>query len=234
MELISGVLPALGEIVKAPLGKPSLLWQLAPIFCIWILVEFYFAMHKKERLGWNTALSNGISLFWIVISAMQHIFSEKEAFTWLKFALIFFIASYAMFIIFISFKHTFKSNVTFMFASPTPLFYFSVMVLYFAHDLIPLNLETILGMFLLFIILLIFVVILKKILPEMKEEDDFKHDDKLDMDFDKHDTPLPSSDELQPHMPSFPDNSLNQQMPAIPGGLEQEIGTQSDPFEQKF
>jgi hypothetical protein len=171
-EILTGILPALGEIATAPLLKPSLFWQLGPILCIWILVEIYFGTHKKEKLGWNTALTNGISLFWIIISAMQHIFSEEGLFSWDKFLIILMFALYAIFVIVISFNHKFKASITFVFASPTPLFYFSAIVLLFAHGLLTLSWSMISAIALLFIILLVTITLLKKLLPEMKEDDD--------------------------------------------------------------
>lgn len=171
-DILTGILPALGQIAYAPLLKPSLFWQLGPILCIWILVEIYFGTHKKEKLGWNTALSNGISLFWIVVSAMQHIFSEEGLFSWDKFLIILIFALYAIFVIVISFEHKFKASITFVFASPTPLFYFSAIVLLFAHDLLTLSWAMISAIALLFVIILLTITLLKKLLPEMKEDDD--------------------------------------------------------------
>ncbi len=239
-EILSGIFPALLEIAKAPLAKPSLIWQLAPILCIWILVEFYFGTHKKERLGWNTALSNGISLFWIVISGMQHIFSDVELFTWLKFGLISLIALYSIFIVYISFKHTFKPKLTFLFASPTPLFYFSALVLLFAHDLIKLNITMFIAIALLFIVIVIFVTILKKLLPEMKEEDADKFsssaNEPLDMAFGDTSSSLPSSSDLEPLSPVPAEPSLPQQDPfqQPPGGLEKQITPPNQPPQNNF
>ena len=170
---MGAVLRDVGVIIAAPFQDPSLIWQIAPIFLLWAVMIFYFGTHKHEELGWNTALGNGVSLFWIIISAMQYIFSNSSSeFTYTKFFLIMVIAIYAIFIVIISFKHTFSQKVTYAFASPSPVYFFSAMVLLYAHDLISLSLSMFIAVVSLFVVLLIILRLLELILPEMKEDDD--------------------------------------------------------------
>jgi len=170
--LINAVLGNVGVILAAPFQDPSLIWQIAPIFLLWGVMMFYFGTHKHEKLGWNTALGNGISLFWIIISAMQFIFSNSSSeFTYTKFFLIMVIAIYAIFIIIISFKHTFSDKFTYALASPSPVYYFSAIVLLYAHDLFSLSFPMLIAITALFVVLLIILRIFRLFLPEMKEED---------------------------------------------------------------
>lgn len=159
-------------LVKAPFQDISLVWQLAPIFLVWVIMVFYFGTHKKEKLGWNTALGNGISLFWIIISALQHIFANGSLeFTYTKFFLILVIALYSVFIIYISFKHNFSDGFTYALASPTPVYYFSAIVLLYAHNLILLTFPMLVAILLFFIFVLLLIRIIKAFLPEMKEDE---------------------------------------------------------------
>lgn len=183
--LISAVLKDVVVIIAAPFHDPSLIWQIAPIFLLWTVMIFYFGTHKHEKLGWNTALGNGVSLFWIIISAMQYIFSNSSLeFTYTKFFLIMVIAIYAIFIVIISFKHTFSQKVTYAFASPSPVYYFSAIVLLYAHNLISLTIPMLIAIATLFVILLIILRLFELTLPEMKEENE---DDSMES-FDSKDS----------------------------------------------
>ena len=191
--LMIEVLKSLIELIILPFKEPSLLWQLSPIFLIWIFMTFYFGTHKHEQLGWNTALGNGISLFWIIISALQFIFeNELKEFTITKFYLIIIITIYAVFIIYSSFKHLLSDKLTYALASPTPIYYFSALTLLYAHNLVDITIPTIIAIIILFIIIMIVIKLIETILPEMKEDEEenestFKEDDFSTKDFDLKD-----------------------------------------------
>ena len=170
--LVSLVLHDILVLLAAPFQKVSLLWQLAPIFFIWTIMVFYFGTHKHEKLGWNTSLGNGISLFWIVVSGMQYIFaSGSDDFAYTKFFLIMVIALYSLFIIVTSFRHSFSDKLTYALASPSPVYYFSAIVLLYAHDVIYVSTSMIIAIFVLFVLLLLFIRLIRAFLPEMKEDD---------------------------------------------------------------
>lgn len=176
-------------IISVPFTNPELLWQIAPIFFLWLLMEFYFGTHKKEKLGWNTALGNGISLFWIIVSSMQYMFANYEtAFSWDRFIVILLITIYAIFISVISFKHTFSSKVTYILSSPTPVYFFAFSAMIYAFGVINAKLSTLMALFIIYASILLFSFILKKLLPEGKEdedEDDFSSSmDKNESNFD--------------------------------------------------
>lgn len=179
---IEQTLRAILKIISTPFSHPELLWQLIPVFLLWIIMELYFGTHKKEKLGWNTALGNGISLFWIVISGMQYMFlNNKKAFAWNKFIFILTIMIYAIFIIVTSFKHTFSSKTTYTISSPTPIYYFSLIALIYTFGVIELNIYMITAIFSLYLFVMLFWYIFKRLLPESEkdtedEKDDFKSD----------------------------------------------------------
>jgi len=182
------------QVVSIPFTNPELLWQIAPILLMWFIIETYFGMHKHEELGWNTALSNGISLFWIIIGSMQYMFSNKaELFAWDKFGVILFVMIYAGFTIYVSFTHKISSKVTYVFSSPTAIYFLGYISFVYAYGKIDVDLPMISGVILLFLILLLFTYIYKKILPNKEKDDempedkstDFDKDFKSDFDFDK-------------------------------------------------
>ena len=179
------VLHSLWLIVKAPLSRPELLWQLAPVILMWGVMEVYFGLHKKEELGWNTALGNGISLFWIIISAMQFIFNNKEhVFSWDRFYVILFITIYAIFLIYISFRHSFSAKFTYVMGAPTMIYFFSYIALIYAFGLIDASLPMITAIALLLGLVIGSETIFKALLPNEDNSDDTKDD----FDFSKDDT----------------------------------------------
>jgi len=166
------MLSALGHIFKAPFVDLSALWVLTPLVLIWCILEIYFSTHKREELGWNTALGNGISIFWIAVQLMQFLFSNKfDAFTWPKFAAVFFIMAYSMFISFISFRHSFSAKVTYAIASPTPVYYFAGISVLWAYGALIISLWVLLDLLLLFGVVLGIVGLLRKFMPESQKDD---------------------------------------------------------------
>lgn len=166
------VMEAVWDLFRAPLEEPSILWQLAPFILLWVAMELYFGTHKKEKLGWNTALSNGITLFWVIISGMQFIFSDQSAeFTWGRFIVLGLLTLYALFVIFVSFKHSLRKKLAFFIASPTPMYYFSIIALLYAYGLIDPTLTMGVAVVVLFIFFGIFFLIVKAFLPNLSKQD---------------------------------------------------------------
>ncbi len=191
---LSDVTFAMKNLLLSGFRDPSLLWQLAPILLLWFTLTIYFATHKTEKLGWNTSLAHGLSLFWVLASVMQHIFSnEGQFFTWTKFIIFACITVYSIFITFISFKHTLPSRWTYVFASHHLVYYLSFISILFAYDLIYLNLAMMIAIVIFFGFLLLFVYFLRKMMPALKEEvDDAPLDDTQPVSFDE--TPSSSGD----------------------------------------
>lgn len=218
------------DIAGAPFKELSLLWQLAPIFLVWAVMIFYFGTHKKEKLGWNTAVGNGISLFWIIVSALQHIFADKSAeFTYTKFFLIGIIALYSMIIVYTSFKHSFSDKFIYAIASPTPVYYFSAIVLLYAHNLIALTWSSIVAIAVLFVFVLILVKLVEVFLPEMKEDEDDNKDDLSSNSFDDSFKDLDNGESKLDDF-TFNEPTTGTKQPDTGFGTEQGIG-QENSFE---
>ena len=149
--LIKEILAGFWTIIKSPSNDWSVLWLLTPIILFWIVLEVYFDNHKKEALGWNTALGNGLSLFWVAISCVRFIFSQKfDIETFWRTFWIFLIFAYSIFIIWISFKHKLKEKIAFILASPTPIYYLSGVIVVLAYGVLELNWIILLDLFILY------------------------------------------------------------------------------------
>jgi len=171
MALQDNILDGFREIFSAPLNDLSVFWLLTPIILFWLIIEIYFGRHKKEKLGWNTALGNGLSMFWIVIISFRALFTEELGlFSIDKLIFVIFIASYAILIIFISFTHRIRENMFFLFSSPTAVYFLSGIAVLWIHNLLTINLWVIIDLIILYIFIVIFETILKKMIPAASVE----------------------------------------------------------------
>lgn len=168
--ILQSILMGFWDIIRAPFLKASTWWLLGPIFLLWFTLEFYFGEYKKESLGWNTSLANGISLTWIGLQAMNHLFAYKGDGFWGKFAAIIVVISYGLFIAYISFAHKFTPKIVYTLASPTPIYFMSIVVVLWAFDQLQLKGWIILDLFIFFGLNALFFYIIRKLLPS-KEED---------------------------------------------------------------
>ena len=154
------------EIFSAPFKEPSVWWFLIPIILFWIVLEFYFGMYKGEKLGWNTALGNGLNLFWIVVISLKVLFTKGlELFSIDKLMVLIVIAIYSAFLIFVSFTHKLKEKIFFLFASPTMVYYLSGITILWIHGLVSISLWVIIDLIIFYIMIVVLEVILREIVP---------------------------------------------------------------------
>jgi len=160
-----------GEIFSAPLRDPSIWWLLAPILIIWFVSEIYFGRYKKERPGWNTALGDGMSLLWIVLTSLKLIFTEHfDLFSWGKFFFVLLLGLYAAMVVFFAFTHRIKQRILLTLAEPSFVYYLSMISVLYINDLISMNFWMIVDIILLFAILLIAEKVIRSLIPEAIEE----------------------------------------------------------------
>lgn len=176
-DIWTNLLHGFGEIFSAPLKDLSILWLLTPVILFWLILEIYFGRYKKEALGWNTALGNGLNLFWIVIISLRALFLKgSELFSIDKLIFVIFIAIYSAFIIFISFTHKIKEKIFFLFASPAIIYYLSGIGILWIHNLITISFWVIIDLIILYLVILILETILKKFIPIASAEVEKEHE----------------------------------------------------------
>ena len=170
--LISGF----NEILSAFTKDPSIWWLIAPVVLFWVIIEIYFGRYKNERLGWNTALGNGLSMFWIVVISLKALFDKNLGlYSNDKLFFIIFIAVYSFFIILISFTHRIKESLFFLIASPTIVYFLSLVAILWINNLLLIDLWITIDLVILYILVLIAEFLLRKIVPAASEEE--KHTD---------------------------------------------------------
>ena len=165
------ILGGFKEIFSAPFRDISIWWLLTPIILFWLVLEVYFGMYKREKLGWNTALGNGLNLFWIVVISLKALFTKGlDLFSIDKLIVVIFIAVYSAFIISISFTHKLKEKIFFLFASPTIVYYLSGIAVLWIHGLINISFWVIIDLIILYMIIVVLEIILRKLVPSSSKD----------------------------------------------------------------
>jgi len=163
---------ALLDIFKSIFHDPSIFWFLGPIILFWLVLEIYFSKYKKEELGWNTALGNGLSVFWILIISIKYLFeNHMENFEWPKFIALIVIMLYALFIIINSFSHKIRANVSFLLASPSVIYYLSGIAILWTYGNLEITRWVLIDLVLLYGIVLLLELILKKLVKGKESSD---------------------------------------------------------------
>jgi hypothetical protein len=139
--LIEQILNGFKLIGAAFFKEPSIWWFLIPVFLLWIGMEVYFGQYKKERLGWNSILANGISFSWINIAGFRVLFMEDlEAISFSpRFILLLLFFLYGMFIIYIAFFHRLSPKMAANLAAPTPIYFLSVVSILWGQGILIIN-----------------------------------------------------------------------------------------------
>jgi hypothetical protein len=153
------------DIIKPMFIDFSLFWYLGPILLFWLILEIYFSRYKTEELGWNTALGNGLSVFWIITICMKYLFDNHlENFHWGKFAALITMLLYAVFIIVNSFSHKLRDKVSFLLASPTATYYLSGVAVLWTYGKLQITVWVLIALVLFYGFVLLVELILKKII----------------------------------------------------------------------
>jgi len=168
----------------------SIWWLLAPLILFWLVLEFYFGKYKKEKLGWNTALGNALSIFWLIIISVMKMFENglKEY----NVASLFFLLAiclYTLGIIIFTFTHKLKEDFDYLIASPTPVYFLSMIAVLISHGPLKINGIIIIDLVILFVFVLLFGTILKHFIPE-SIKDEFGDVGKDDFSMSKTDSGL--------------------------------------------
>jgi len=165
----SGLWSGLVEMASAPFRDASIWWYLFPMLTLWFILEIYFGQHKKEDLGWNTALANGFSLVWMNIEAMRMLFAYSPDLFWLRLFFITSIFGYGCWLIYISFSHKYNPALTFKLASPTPIYYLSIISVLWGHGLLNINWWVLIDLVLVFWVVYGLIYLLHRFMPDRDE-----------------------------------------------------------------
>jgi len=166
MAFLDSMLHGFTEIFTSPFENLEILWILIPLFILWTVLEIYFAKHKTEELGWNTALANGITLGWLTLEGMRGLWKLKPDFFWFRFIANMVILSYAAVLMYGSFTHKLSQRWNFILASPTPVYFLGVSSVLWGFGAMEITRYVLLDLLILFIVLNIFLFIFRRVIKE--------------------------------------------------------------------
>ncbi len=153
-------------IGKALVQDLSVWWFLAPIFILWIGMEIYLGQYKKEKIGWNSILANGISFSWVNIASFRVLFLEGsgvEDFP-LRTIILGLLFIYGMFIIYAAFTHKLSQTFGLWLGGPTTIYFLSTVSVLWGQGLLDINKWVLLDFVVLYLIIkLIFWLIKRKL-----------------------------------------------------------------------
>jgi len=154
-------------IAKSFISQPSIWWFLAPIFILWIIMEIYFGQYKKERIGWNSILANGVSFSWINIASFRVLFLEKtygvNDFT-IRIIILSLFFLYGITIIYIAFSHKLPEKLGYFIAGPTTIYFLSMVSVLWGQGVLEISKWILIDFIVIyFIIHLIFWLIKKQL-----------------------------------------------------------------------
>lgn len=173
------ILQAFKLIGQGFVKEPSVWWFLTPVFLLWIGMEIYFGQYKKERLGWNSILANGISFTWINIAAFRVIFMEDLGAVDFRprFIILLLFFLYGIFIIYIGFFHKLSGSAHIL-AGPTLIYFLSTVSILWGQGLLIINKWVFLDLLIAYIVLSLLFWLIRRNLGTLGEVEAIKDGEK--------------------------------------------------------
>ncbi len=174
------ILERIIEIFNQPAINKEMLWILLPLLTALFLLELYFGKYKEE-LGWNSAVSNALVLFFVGMNLCAFLYSRNQlvGFTLVspeiltiaikKSLIAFIIVLESVFLIVLNFFHAVSKKFAFGISSALIMNYLGVISVILIYSNIGIDMITVPAILLLFILLVIFFWIIQTLTPKTKE-----------------------------------------------------------------
>ncbi len=174
------IMPYVWMLITAPFTNPSMMWIITPLIISMVLMQLYFGRYRQEELGWNTAFGNSISLIFVSINLLQYIYNQygisginifSPATN--KIYLIAIIGVISLIQLIINYFHLIPKKIAFFINSSVLTNMTAYIAIVFTYTDIPLNLGSIIAIF---IVMTIFVYVfnyIKEITPMSKEAKEY-------------------------------------------------------------
>ena len=161
MNVVLEILKRCWEILTAPVADPSMLWVALPLFLTMVLMEIYYARHKKEELGWNTAFANALVLIFVGFNLMRVLFEKGLLAFNLKLAVVILMMVFAVVLAFLDFYHLIPRFIAFEISSKLPLNYLAYVVSVYVYTDLAFDWISVVAALLLFVLLVVSIKIIK-------------------------------------------------------------------------
>lgn len=155
------VFTRLWEIISGPFVDPIMWWEIGPLLITMVISELYFSRYRKEPLGWNSAVSNSLVLFFVGSNLLHFLYLEglldfRTARTWMVLVLL----SLGVLLFVINYFHRWPARVAFGISSALIINTFAFATTIVVHLGLPFSGHTFVAMILLlFCFFVIFFVV---------------------------------------------------------------------------
>ena len=163
--------PRFAELLQAPFSHPDMIWMTLPLLVSTLFLQVYFGRYKKENVGWNTALSNSLVLFFVGVDSIRFLivnFGINGLFgnVLLKTLVVVFIVLYGLLLAVFEFLHKIPSRIAFIISSPAAVNILAYLNLAIIYSDIPLDFVTVLASSLIFTIFFGACAIIRWVVPD--------------------------------------------------------------------
>ncbi|MFC2136361.1 hypothetical protein ACFLTH_17230 [Bacteroidota bacterium] len=160
-----------GDLFTKPFQIKDMTWIILPVIATIIVMELYYAMHKDEQLGWNTATANSLVLIFVSMDLLRFLFSNKE-FTFnpsnsgfSATLLVFFVLIEGIILVTINFKHKLPEFLAFRVSSQLSINLTAYAVVVLTYARIPLTLSAIIAVIVFFVLMNILFLVMRTFIP---------------------------------------------------------------------
>lgn len=172
------------DILKQPMLNKEMLWILMPMLLSLFLIELYFGRYVKEELGWNSAVSNSLVLFFVGLNLASWLYSNNmlPGFVPVETAVLetalikTFIAAVviveSILLLILNFFHLITKKFAFGISSSLIINFIAVISIILVYSEVPLDIITLLACLVLFICLVIFFWFIHLIEPKVEVEEE--------------------------------------------------------------
>jgi len=172
------------EIIKQPIINKNMLWILLPLLIALFLMELYFGHYKEEELGWNSAVSNSIVLFFVGMNLCAYLFSKNMLVGLTSVApevlevasqktfIAFIIILESIFLLLLNFFHLVSKKFAFGISSALIMNFVGVIAIILVYSDISIDLSLIPAILFLFIVAVLFFWILQSLEPKATDEEE--------------------------------------------------------------
>jgi signal transduction histidine kinase len=116
------------ELALAPLENTTMIWAMVPLAAVIIFMTLYFARHRSEDLGWNTAFGNTATFLFMAVNLVREMYYSKMPPGWenvtsnkFYFTFTLAVAGASVFLMIVTYFHLLPKRLAFTIFSPAPI-----------------------------------------------------------------------------------------------------------------
>ncbi|MBU1199495.1 MAG: hypothetical protein KKF46_02455 [Nanoarchaeota archaeon] len=176
MTFFTNLLYRFAQLIGGAFENPKMLWIAMPLIITLIVVELYFKKYKDEEIGWNTALTNALVLFFVALNLFQVVFTYYQGTFWNRlFSTGFFISLIILImgvVLFLAdFFHKIPKKVAFLISSHLFINTTAYVAIVIVYNGIPLDLATIVAWIILVVLLKAIFLLVRLLEPKSMKFD---------------------------------------------------------------